>query len=70
MLCTLLEGKVREFKCSVKLGVARFEMDGRGVMVYRSGRIDIRRVGDLEEASRVIRKVRAMLGEAVSGSSV
>jgi len=44
-LCDILRSiGAKELKCSLKLGVARFELEGRSVMIYQSGRADIRRI--------------------------
>lgn len=51
-------------KCSTSLGVARFELDGRAIMIYQSGRIDIRRVRDIKEASMIVEQVREIISSA------
>ncbi|MDI6888652.1 MAG: hypothetical protein QMC78_03000 [Methanocellales archaeon] len=63
-LCSLLKKHVTDLKCSESLGVAKFEMDGRTVMLYRNGRIDIRRVKDLRDAKAIMTKIREMTNPA------
>lgn len=69
-LCNVLRDiGVKELKCSVKLGVARFELEGRSVMVYRSGRVDIRRIRNTGEAEEVMGKIASMVKDAFSDKS-
>lgn len=69
-LCSVLRDiGVKELKCSVKLGVARFELEGRSVMLYRSGRVDIRRIRNTGEAEEVIGKITSMVKDAFSDKS-
>ena len=64
-LCELLRNtRAKDLKCSVKLGAARFELDGRGVMIYQSGRVDIRRISNTDEARNVIGQVIEMIEDA------
>lgn len=60
---------MKELKCSVKLGVARYELDGRSVMMYQSGRVDIRRIHDTSEAEDVMWQITAMVKDAFSGKT-
>jgi len=53
-------------RCSVKLGVARYELDDRSVMMYRSGRVDIRRIKSTTEAEKVLSQITAMVKDAFS----
>jgi len=69
-LCELLRSRdVKELKCSVKLGVARFEFEGRSVMLYQSGRVDIRRIQDTGEAQGVLERIASLVKEAFSDIS-
>lgn len=69
-LCELLRSKdVKELKCSVKLGVARFDFEGRSVMLYKSGRVDIRRIQDTGEAQGVLERIVSLVKEAFSDKS-
>lgn len=69
-LCVSLRSLgAKELKCSVRLGVTRFELEGRSVMIYQSGRVDIRRVRNTDEARGVMEKIMDMAGEALSGTS-
>ena len=69
-LCELLRRVgAKGLKCSVKLGVSRFELDERSVMIYQSGRVDIRRIRNTDEASDVMREIVNMIKEALSDRS-
>jgi len=69
-LCDILRSLgAKELKCSVRLGVARFELEGRSVMIYQSGRVDIRRIRNAGEARGVMEQIVGMAGEALSGIS-
>ena len=56
--------KLPELRCSAHLGVARFKLDNWQVMIYRNGRIDIRRVSSVDDANVAIDKVENMLQNA------
>jgi ArsR family metal-binding transcriptional regulator len=57
-LCEVLRGAhAKELKCSIKLGVVRFEMEERSVMIYQSGRVDIRRIKTTMEAENVLMQI-------------
>ncbi len=57
-LCDLLrEAGARGLKCSTNLGVLRFELEDKSVMLYQSGRIDIRRIRNSEEAQVYLEKI-------------
>ncbi len=69
-LCDVLRNiGAKELKCSIRLGVARFLMEGRSVMLYQSGRVDIRRIRDTDEARDVLEEIRAMVKDAFSDTS-
>lgn len=69
-LCDILRSiGAKELKCSVRLGVARFELEGKSVMIYQSGRVDIRRIRNADEARGVMERIMGMAGEALSGIS-
>jgi len=69
-LCDVLrDNGAKELKCSIKLGVARFELEGRSVMLYQSGRVDIRRIQNTDEARDVMEEIRAMVKDAFSDTS-
>ena len=69
-MCGLLRNVgAKELKCSIKLGVARFELEGRSVMLYQSGRVDIRRIQNTDEAKDVLEEIRAMVKDAFSDTS-
>ena len=69
-LCEILGNTgAKELKCSIRLGVARFELDGRSVMLYKSGRVDIRRIQNTAEAQNVMEKVMSMVKEAFTDIS-
>ncbi|KCZ72149.1 hypothetical protein ANME2D_01552 [Candidatus Methanoperedens nitroreducens] len=69
-LCDILRNKgAKELKCSIRLGVARFELDGRSVMIYQSGRVDIRRIQSMGEAREVMEQIMYMVKDALSDIS-
>lgn len=69
-LCDVLRSLgARELKCSVRLGVVRFELEGRSVMIYQSGRVDIRRIRNTDEARGVMEKIMEMAEEALSDTA-
>ena len=68
-LCSILQtnlekGNIFELKCSERLGVARFEMDGKTILLYRIGRIDIRKTTDIANAGIVMEKIENMVKSA------
>ena len=69
-LCELLRTTgTKDLKCSVRLGVARFELQGRSVMIYQNGRVDIRRISNTDEARNVMGQIMDMIKDAFSGTS-
>jgi len=69
-LCNVLRAiEAKDLKCSEKLGVARFELEEKSVMIYRSGRIDIRRIRSTGEASELMEKIKYMAKDAFSDIS-
>lgn len=63
------QGNISELKCSAKLGVARFDLEEKTVMLYRNGRIDIRRTKDIEDAKILIKKIEDMVAKAFTDTS-
>ena len=56
-LCDILrETGAEELKCSLNLGVARFELEGRSVMLYKSGRVDIRKIETQKKPGSSLKK--------------
>jgi len=51
-------------KCSESLGVAKFDYKDKTLILYKSGRIDFRKVKDAEDARVVMKELEAMLEEA------
>ncbi len=69
-LCDILRSTgAKELKCSVRLGVARFELEGRSVMIYQSGRVDIRRIRNTDEARGVMEQIMDIAKDALSDTS-
>ncbi|MCK4929128.1 MAG: hypothetical protein KAR76_05275 [Methanosarcinales archaeon] len=65
IVCRILEKlDMPEMRCSIRLGVARFRLDNWQVMIYRNGRIDIRRVTNVENAADAMHRVEFMLETA------
>ncbi len=58
---TLRELRAKNLRCSVRLGVARFELEGKSVMIYQSGRVDIRRIKNIDEATHIMEKLISMV---------
>jgi ArsR family metal-binding transcriptional regulator len=50
-----------EAKCSESLGVAKFEFGDNSIILYRSGRIDLRRVRDVTHARAVMTEVEQVI---------
>ena len=74
VLCTILQNKVLEtnilgLKCSERLGVARFELGGNTILLYRNGRIDIRRAADVADARLVMEKIKRMVKDAFTDTA-
>jgi len=55
IVCRILD--VPERRCSIRLGVARFRLDNWQVMIYRKGRVDVRRVTGMDNAADAIGQV-------------
>ena len=51
-------------KCSESLGIARFDHKNNSVILYRSGRIDLRKVKDVEEARATMAELETLLSKA------
>lgn len=69
-LCKLLETlPVTDVRCSPRLGVARFELDERSVMLYHNGRIDLRRTTSIEDAEKTINHVVELIHECLLDES-
>jgi ArsR family metal-binding transcriptional regulator len=69
-LCDILrQTGAKELKCSVRLGVARFELEGRSVMLYQSGRVDIRKIKDTGEAAKVMEQIIYIINDAINDTS-
>ncbi len=69
-LCDILRGTgAKELKCSVRLGVVRFELEGRSVMIYQSGRVDIRRIRNTGEAKGVMEQIVDTIKDTLSDTT-
>ena len=69
-LCELLRRVgAKGVRCSVKLGVARFELEERSVMIYSSGRVDIRKIRNTDEARVVMGQITDMIKDALTDIS-
>ncbi len=62
-LCELVKS-VDGAKCSESLGVAKFDFKDKSLILYRSGRIDLRKVKDVEEARATMAELEALLSKA------
>ncbi len=68
-LCSILtkmveDGQISDLRCSAKLGVARFEWKEKTILLYRNGRIDIRRAVSVEDAHHIITGLQKMIIQA------
>lgn len=62
MVCRILDDlDIPERRCSARLGVARFRLDDWQVMIYRKGRIDVRRVTDVDNAADAMNRVESIV---------
>jgi ArsR family metal-binding transcriptional regulator len=69
-LCDILhQTGAKDLKCSLNLGVARFELEEKSVMLYQSGRVDIRKIRNKEEARIFLEKIYLMVQEALNDIS-
>ena len=69
-LCDILRQiGAKDLKCSINLGVARFELEEKSVMLYQSGRVDIRKIRNTEEARIFLEKIFLIVREALSDIS-
>jgi ArsR family metal-binding transcriptional regulator len=62
-LCELVK-PIDGAKCSASLGVAKFDFKDKTLILYRSGRIDLRKVRDAEEAGATMAELEALLSKA------
>jgi ArsR family metal-binding transcriptional regulator len=51
-------------KCSESLGVARFDYKDKTLILYRSGRIDLRKMKDIDDASKTMEELGSVLAGA------
>jgi len=58
-LCALVKA-IDGAKCSESLGVAKLDYKDRTFILYRSGRIDLRKVKDPKDAEAAMREIEAM----------
>ncbi len=62
-VCALV-GAIAGAKCSASLGVARFDHGGHTVILYRSGRVDLRKVRDTADAREAMGELERLLAGA------
>jgi ArsR family metal-binding transcriptional regulator len=63
-LCELVKS-IDGAKCSESLGVAKFDYKDRTFILYKSGRIDLRKVKDAEDADIAMQEIEAMFSDAL-----
>lgn len=63
-LCVLIKD-IKDGKCSASLGVAKFDWEDRTYIVYRSGRVDLRKVSNVEEAGKAMDALESLIGDAL-----
>lgn len=66
-LCAILNTTklFQEIRCSPSLGVGKFNTNGKAVLVYKDGRINIRQARDKEDVLQTIRQVSRSLWGAI-----
>jgi hypothetical protein len=66
-LCAILNTTklFHEIRCSPKLGIGKFNVNGKRVLVYKDGRINIRQARDKEDVLQTIRHVSRSLWGAI-----
>jgi len=62
-LCALVKS-IDGAKCSESLGVAKFDYKDRTLILYRSGRVDLRKVADAEDADATMRELESIFHDA------
>ncbi len=62
-LCALVK-PIDGAKCSVSLGVAKFDYKERTLILYRSGRVDLRKIMDAGDAQTLMAELQALLSGA------
>ena len=67
-LCAVLKS-INGAKCAESLGVAKFDYQDRTVILYRSGRIDLRKIRDADDARAAMGELEAMLRDAFEGDA-
>jgi len=66
-LCTMLNmaGFFEDVRCSPSLGIGRVTVDDKTILIYKDGRINVRRAKDREDAVQTIRLVSRSLWGAI-----
>ena len=62
-LCALVK-PIEGAKCSESLGVAKFDYKDRTIIIYRSGRIDFRKILDDKDACDIMVELEGLLSGA------
>jgi ArsR family metal-binding transcriptional regulator len=62
-LCAIVK-TVDGAKCSESLGVAKLDFKDKTLILYRSGRIDLRKVKDADEARATMAELEVLLSKA------
>ncbi len=62
-LCGLLK-TMDGAKCSESLGVAKFDFKDKTLILYRSGRVDLRKIADKNDAQATMDELAVMFKEA------
>ncbi|ADI74659.1 conserved hypothetical protein [Methanohalobium evestigatum Z-7303] len=71
ILCQILQqylnfGSISQLSCSEKLGVARFDFMDKTIILYKSGKIDVRRTSGVEDARNTMKNVEDMISGSFS----
>ena len=73
-LCQILQdnlvlGLITQLSCSEKLGVARFDFKDKTIILYDSGKIDIRRTSGVGDARDTMKNVETMIVDSFNDIS-
>jgi len=62
-MCTLLKAEFQNITCSQKLGLVKINWNKKTIIIFKSGKISIRKAEDEDDAIKAIHKVSKALGK-------
>lgn len=62
-ICDLLKTEFRNVICSPKLGLVKINWEGKTILIFKSGKISIRKAENEDDAIRTLEKVSKVLGK-------